>query len=565
LDLELTTNYDVKKIDNFLSSDMKHYNLSLDELSIDVPDIIRKILLFRDKFNHQSSYKKFDNYTKEIFTYKTLFYNEPLEKELSKDLSKKDKHIANQEEIISSHLLHVKDLEDVVEAKEQIIADKDHHIANQEEIIDSHLLHVKDLEDVVEAKEQIIADKDHHIANQEEIINAHLLHIDELAKNLFYTRELARSLTLKNRFKNLFGLYHHAKLCKHELPYNFSKYFDEKKYLTFHQDIAKAVSERSFNSGFEHFCISGYDEVYKGTRKLYDSLDFYDDADYQKKRIDVTEAIESGNFLYSHFIHYLMYGHKEILKETKKSKNILLKDKLKNGIKDPKKIKDALLILNNEGMKGLKARLSDQNANEIYTYKEPELTEEISLTLKNFKKKPLISIIMPVYNVDPKWLDLAIKSIQKQWYSNWELCIVDDKSSKKKTINYLKNIKNSKIKMKFLEKNLNISGASNEALALSTGSYIALMDNDDELTADALYEVVKAINDNNAEFIYSDEDKIEMNSSFSEPHFKPDFSPDMFLSQNYISHLGVIKKELISKVKGFTLGLEGAQDYDLYL
>jgi GT2 family glycosyltransferase len=172
---------------------------------------------------------------------------------------------------------------------------------------------------------------------------------------------------------------------------------------------------------------------------------------------------------------------------------------------------------------------------------------------------------MPVYNVAPKWLDLAIKSLERQWYENWELCIVDDCSTNKRTIEYLKTIINSKIKIKFLRKNINISGASNEALKLAKGQYIALMDNDDELTPDALYEVVKCINKNDAEFIYSDEDKLEMNGSFSTPHFKPDFAPDMILSQNYISHLGVIRKDLIDKVGGFEIALEGSQDYDLYL
>ncbi len=172
---------------------------------------------------------------------------------------------------------------------------------------------------------------------------------------------------------------------------------------------------------------------------------------------------------------------------------------------------------------------------------------------------------MPVYNVNVKWLDLAIKSVKNQWYENWELCIVDDASTKKEIKEFLQKIDNPKIKIKFLEKNRGISGASNEALKLTGGEYIALMDHDDELTPDALYEVVKAINEKDAEFIYSDEDKIAMDGSFVEPHFKPDFAPDMFLSQNYISHLGVIKKDLIEKVGGWEVGLEGSQDYDLYL
>ncbi|CAA6819936.1 MAG: Glycosyl transferase, group 2 family protein [uncultured Sulfurovum sp.] len=200
-----------------------------------------------------------------------------------------------------------------------------------------------------------------------------------------------------------------------------------------------------------------------------------------------------------------------------------------------------------------------------YIYREPIYTQKIEDALNSFKEQPLISIIMPVYNVDPKWLDLAIESIEKQWYSNWELCLADDKSTNQATLDYLTSLKNPKIKVTFLEKNGNISIASNAALSLTSGTYVVLMDNDDEITPDALYEVIKSINETGAEFIYSDEDKIEMDGSYSDPHFKPDFAPDMFLSQNYLSHLGVIKKELITKVGGFTAGLEGSQDFDLYL
>ncbi len=238
---------------------------------------------------------------------------------------------------------------------------------------------------------------------------------------------------------------------------------------------------------------------------------------------------------------------------------------------NPSSLKMGLVTFKTEGVAGLIKKINkiDRVHPEIveknYSYKEPVLTKEIEEEMRAFSHQPLISIIMPVYNVEPKWLDLAIKSVKKQWYKNWELCIVDDKSTNKKTISYLKSIDNPKIKVKFLEKNLNISGASNEALKLATGEYVALMDNDDEITPDAFYEVVKVINKHEADFIYSDEDKIEIDGLFSTPHFKPDFSPDMFLSQNYISHLGVIKRTLFDKVGGFCIGLEGAQDYDLYL
>ena len=209
-----------------------------------------------------------------------------------------------------------------------------------------------------------------------------------------------------------------------------------------------------------------------------------------------------------------------------------------------------------------------KNTNTIpyrYTYTSPKLTKETKVSIENFENKPLISIVMPVYNVDPKWLDLAIQSIENQWYVHWELCITDDKSPSTDTIEYLKNLNNPKIKIVFLEKNLNISGATNAALEIVTGEYIALMDNDDEITPDALYEMVKVINEKDADFIYSDEDFISTEGVHSNPHFKPDFSPDLLLSHNYITHFTCFKRALLDKVGSYHSEFDGAQDYDLFL
>lgn len=172
---------------------------------------------------------------------------------------------------------------------------------------------------------------------------------------------------------------------------------------------------------------------------------------------------------------------------------------------------------------------------------------------------------MPVYNIDPTWLDKAINSVDTQWYENWELCIVDDKSSNEETIQYLQNLNHTKIKVKYLDENLNISGASNAAIELAKGEYIVLMDNDDEITPDALYEMVKAINVSDADFIYSDEDFISTEGECSNPHFKPDFSPDLLLSHNYITHLTCFKRSLLDTVGHFDTNFDGSQDYDLFL
>lgn len=200
-----------------------------------------------------------------------------------------------------------------------------------------------------------------------------------------------------------------------------------------------------------------------------------------------------------------------------------------------------------------------------YQYRLPELTDKITSTMDSFHHQPLISIVMPVYNVDPKWLKKAVNSIQMQWYKNWEVCIVDDASTHTATLAYLHTIDDPRIRIEYAAQNRNISAATNRAVEMSRGEYIALMDNDDELTPDALYEVVKCLNDTGADFIYSDEDYLTPSGRGIPPLFKPDYSPDLLLSHNYITHLSVIRKSLFNSVGGLRSTFDGAQDYDLFL
>lgn len=195
--------------------------------------------------------------------------------------------------------------------------------------------------------------------------------------------------------------------------------------------------------------------------------------------------------------------------------------------------------------------------------------QEIEKEIKGFKYKPKISIITPVYNVDPKWLDKCISSVINQYYDNWELCLYDDASANDETINCLKKweeASNPKVKVAYGRTNLHISAASNEALKMAEGEFVALLDNDDKLSPNALFEVVKLLNEHpEADMIYSDEDKITTKGKRMEPFFKPDWSPDLFLSMMYTCHLGVYRKKIVDEIGGFREGYEGSQDYDMIL
>ncbi len=189
--------------------------------------------------------------------------------------------------------------------------------------------------------------------------------------------------------------------------------------------------------------------------------------------------------------------------------------------------------------------------------------------IEKLKYKPKISILTPVYNPDEDFLCECIESVINQTYENWELCLADDASSNPKIKEIIKRYaqKDKRIKYKFRKKNGHICRASNDALKLASGEFVGFLDHDDILWPNALYEVVKLLNEKpHARFIYSDEDKLDFDGkTHIEPFFKPDWSPNYLRSINYITHFTVIKKELIEKLGGFRVGTEGAQDWDLFL
>lgn len=185
-----------------------------------------------------------------------------------------------------------------------------------------------------------------------------------------------------------------------------------------------------------------------------------------------------------------------------------------------------------------------------------------------FSYRPLVSIVMPTYNTNNDWLTQVIESVQAQIYPNWELCIADDASPKPEVRATLGKLAKAdpRIKVVFRPENGHISQASNSALALATGEWVALLDHDDLLSEHALFWVVECLNQHpDTDLIYSDEDKIDIHGNRSDPYFKCDWNLDLFYSHNLITHLGVYRTQIVREIGGFRVGLEGAQDYDLAL
>lgn len=234
----------------------------------------------------------------------------------------------------------------------------------------------------------------------------------------------------------------------------------------------------------------------------------------------------------------------------------------KRCIKEPKLIGKGFQYIRVNGIHGIKAKVNSKI--------NPAVTEKITEVKPSepnvqYDSDIKFSIVMPVYNVEIKWLEKAIESVKRQNYVNWEICMADDCSTKEGVREYLKSVESDKIKVAYLEKNQGISGASNAAAALATGDYIVLMDNDDAITYDALYEFLRKIKETDADIVYSDQNIIDEFDNGREPLHKPDWSPDLFLSQMYIGHLLGFKKSLFDLVGGFRTEFNGSQDYDLVL
>lgn len=241
----------------------------------------------------------------------------------------------------------------------------------------------------------------------------------------------------------------------------------------------------------------------------------------------------------------------------------------------PYNIKKGLLYLKHFGPKEFWIRLTERFQTDDVDYEEwyrnhrPSMEEYQKQREHEFDYQPLISILVPVYHTPEEFLKQMIQSVRKQTYGNWELCVANADPADRRTAEILAVAasKDPRIKITDVPENEGIAQNTNAALKIAAGEYVGLLDHDDLLTPDALFEVVKAVNEQGRpEALYSDEDKVTTDlSEHFQPHMKPDFNKDLLRSNNYITHFFVASKNLADRVGGFDGAYNGAQDYDFIL
>lgn len=254
-------------------------------------------------------------------------------------------------------------------------------------------------------------------------------------------------------------------------------------------------------------------------------------------------------------------------------------------------IRRVLTILQQEGLEGIKWRLRmlERTSQLVPTGNGDELAEikldydewirrydtlddqarsKIRSRIEAFSWSPKFSLIMPVYDPPLEFLDEAIRSVRDQLYQNWELCIADDASKNEAVRDLLKRhaAEDERIRLVLRQENGHISKASNSALDIAQGDFIAMFDHDDLIPEHALYMFAEELNNNpGLDFLYSDQDKVDTSGNRYDPYFKPDFNPDLLRSQNFVDHLAVFRISLARNLGGWRSAFDGSQDYDFVL
>lgn len=363
---------------------------------------------------------------------------------------------------------------------------------------------------------------------------------------------MVKSMSLKTKIKRLLGLNINKRVCDAVVR---SGLFDETFYLAIYGVCSP------YKSALEHYLTEGAD-------KFYDPNPHFSTAYYIYSNLDVRNSNTNPLF------HYISFGENEGRQPNPYFSPTIYK------LLNPDVLPLQGTLLFHYVKHGRAANRpycdfrSESNLGCAQTYQqwlnnnESESIACVAKDINSFEYKPIISIIVPVYNPDKVWLVKCIESVVNQTYQNWQLCLSDDHSTQPHVRQVLDEytVKDKRINAVFRSENGHISAASNSALEIADGEWIALLDHDDELHQHALYHAVKVMNDKpNTQLIYTDEDKIDQDGLRSGPHFKTDWNLDLLYSQNYVSHLGIYKANLLKNIGGFRLGYEGSQDYDLLL
>lgn len=205
------------------------------------------------------------------------------------------------------------------------------------------------------------------------------------------------------------------------------------------------------------------------------------------------------------------------------------------------------------------------NGPAVYTYIPPQRPADLERRIAQLGAPPLFSIVVPIYNTPPELLAKAVESVRAQWYPEWELILADDASPSAATKAALDGIADRRVTVLHLETNQGIAGATNAALSVARGDYVVFLDHDDELTPDCLYELALCVDRDDPDYIYSDEDKLTESGDYTQPHFKPDWSPDAMMSTMFTCHVSCLRRRLIERLGGLRPEFDGCQDWDLIL
>ena len=525
-------------------------------------------------------------------------------------VQKKDDHINNLETTVKNKDDHINNLETTVKNKddhinnlETTVQNKDDHINNLETAVQNKDDHINNLETTAQNKDdyviglkEIITNKEVHIQNLNSLIAQNNIKLNDIYNSTSWQvltkyRGFVNAIFPHNsRRRNLYNLGTKSfKLIANDGLGAFLQKFNDKLFNNNIYASRVPIVETKIVSPNVPLSLS---------KSLRGKFTFLSDNLNEIKIYTAT-----NNRLNSDLILHIKNAGGEILRKTSvKGRRIQDNGYTLFSFKPIKKSKDKTfffeliskqdpgavvwhnesvtfpeltLYYNDEPLNGsigfqAFADIGIKSRYDLWILKNEPTTskiEQYKKEVKDFEYQPKISILTPVYNPDVAWIEAAIESVINQAYENWELCLADASTKKdvKKCLEaYTK--KDPRIKVKFLAENKGISENSNEALALATGEYIGLLDHDDEISPDALYEVVKYLQTNrDVDMIYSDEDKIDLEGNRRDPFFKPDWSPDTFLSCMYTCHFGVYKKKIIDEIAGFRKDFDGSQDYDLVL